>query len=528
MFLFYRYLQDFIPLRSLGKGGFGVVFEAKNKLDDCSYAVKRISLPDSTTAKEKVMREVKALAKMDHVGIVRYYQAWFELPPPSWQDEKDRQLAASLTGFSLNTTPLTPAPASKKETGKLNYTESAKLYQAKHISAASSDMESMTNDWKRKSRRDKFQKSTCSFTEGGKTSDVSDSFIQFENSGLQNKESSGVVVFELSKEDSHSNNSFQVDFLSDSNRSVKDISAPAHTKTSTRRKQEDNDRVLRGSSETSEMSRGKERRQALKPKLFLYIQMQLCRQDSLRDWLSRSITSRSRTDCMLIFVQIVDAVQYVHSCGLMHRDLKPSNIFFSINGLVKIGDFGLATALAEQQDNRTCDSDVTRKHTDNVGTQLYMSPEQVDGQAYSHKVDIFSLGMIFFELLYPFSTQMERIRVLVNVKKQIFPDGFQQDQLRESEFLKKLLSREPNQRPSADEIREDPLLQDIPGFPLQHRSSHVSLFRESSQQSLTSRKSSQSQEQESSGSPGSELKSHSRTRSESGGSGDGHYRRHSS
>lgn len=102
----------------------------------------------------------------------------------------------------------------------------------------------------------------------------------------------------------------------------------------------------------------------------------------------------------------------------MHRDLKPSNIFFSLEGNVKVGDFGLVTSslygglqnsyltlkgLAEEQQYR--------QHTGNLGTHFYMSPEQVSGRKYDHKVDIFSLGVIFFELHYPFHTDMERAKV---------------------------------------------------------------------------------------------------------------------
>lgn len=85
-----RYLSEFEPVNCLGKGGFGVVFEAKNKLDDCHYAIKRIVLPDKPHDRERVMREVRALAKMDHHHIVRYFNAWMECPPPGWQLEQDR------------------------------------------------------------------------------------------------------------------------------------------------------------------------------------------------------------------------------------------------------------------------------------------------------------------------------------------------------------------------------------------------------------------------------------------------------
>lgn len=101
---------------------------------------------------------------------------------------------------------------------------------------------------------------------------------------------------------------------------------------------------------------------------------------------------------------------------MIHRDLKPSNIFFAPDGSIKIGDFGLVTAMAEEAYALANDghrnvgySPVFINHTDQVGTQLYMSPEQIEGKPYSYKVDIFSLGLILFELLWPLSTQMEQV-----------------------------------------------------------------------------------------------------------------------
>ena len=90
-YIFSRYMVDFEHLECLGKGGFGVVFKAKKKIDDCEYAIKRICLPRCDDAKARMMREVKALAALEHPGIVRYFHAWWEEPPKGWQLETDRQ-----------------------------------------------------------------------------------------------------------------------------------------------------------------------------------------------------------------------------------------------------------------------------------------------------------------------------------------------------------------------------------------------------------------------------------------------------
>lgn len=58
------------------------------------------------------------------------------------------------------------------------------------------------------------------------------------------------------------------------------------------------------------------------------------------------------------------------------------------------------------------------------GTHLYMSPEQLEGRNYSYKVDVWSLGIIFFELLVSFATEMERINTLTKIRKQDYPPAF--------------------------------------------------------------------------------------------------------
>ena len=66
---------------------------------------------------------------------------------------------------------------------------------------------------------------------------------------------------------------------------------------------------------------------------------------------------------------------------------QPSNIFFSLDGMVKVGDFGLVTAFEERCDEQLCEYGslgVGSKHTDQVGTKLYMSPEQVISSTYTY------------------------------------------------------------------------------------------------------------------------------------------------
>ena len=156
---------------------------------------------------------------------------------------------------------------------------------------------------------------------------------------------------------------------------------------------------------------------------------------------------------------------------IFYRDLKPSNIFFANDGTLKIGDFGLATAGyngAEESEiqsqslmapNADSNTDTTEGHTEEVGTELYMSPEQVEKKPYNHKVDIYSLGLILFELLVPFQTQMERIDTLSKLKKLQFSDEFF-DQ-REYNLVKSMLAHDPTERPEASDILDMDFLRQV-------------------------------------------------------------------
>lgn len=112
-----------------------------------------------------------------------------------------------------------------------------------------------------------------------------------------------------------------------------------------------------------------------------------------------------------IFRQVLEAVKYAHDNGVIHRDLKPDNIMINKSGNVKVMDFGLA--FFSGQHNLTEVDQV-------MGTASYASPEQAAGKITDERTDIYSLGVILFELLtgrWPFdaNTPLEMFRKVVEM-----------------------------------------------------------------------------------------------------------------
>merc|ERR1719410_443000 len=173
-----------------------------------------------------------------------------------------------------------------------------------------------------------------------------------------------------------------------------------------------------------------------------------------------------------MFHDICTGVDYVHNLDVIHRDLKPSNIFFANDGTIKIGDFGLATAGNNPEDLSDIlsinsdehfgdDYEENEKHTEEVGTESYVSPEQIERKKYDHKVDIYSMGLILFELLVPFSTQMERIQTMSEARKLKFPVPFVSDMSDEHGLVCTMLSPSSASRPEASEILEMEFLTEV-------------------------------------------------------------------
>lgn len=123
-----------------------------------------------------------------------------------------------------------------------------------------------------------------------------------------------------------------------------------------------------------------------------FIVMEYLEGDNLRQKMDREGVLPPEV-AVRIATQVLDGLAHAHSKGVIHRDIKPENIHILPTGLVKITDFGIARLKYEP--NLTMDGQI-------FGTPSYMSPEQVQGGAIDERTDLFSVGVILFEMLAGF------------------------------------------------------------------------------------------------------------------------------
>ncbi|KAG2457539.1 E2AK4 kinase, partial [Polypterus senegalus] len=410
---FSRYYNEFEELQLLGKGAFGAVIKVQNKLDGCCYAVKRIQVNPTSKQFRRIKGEVTLLSRLNHENIVRYYNAWIE--------RHEIPSTGVLSSESSEQSNL-PAKTLEDKVNELGLVDDVEDNAPPPALASSVE-------WSTSIEKSSSAKCNAGDQESSDEDDDEDVFCLSFIAPKSDSESD--IIFE--------NGEGSEDSLSQEE--ARKINVPELPES---REEERTDMLIAH---------------------YLYIQMEYCEKSTLRDTIDQGLY-KDVNRLWRFFREILDGLAYIHEKGMIHRDLKPVNIFLDSKDHMKIGDFGLATDhpvtdKLEVEDGvsaPTNKQDPTDNMTGMVGTALYVSPEvQRNTKAtYNQKVDLYSLGIIFFEMCYrPMDTASERISVLMKLRQLsiVFPEDFEDiNHGSQRLVISWLLNHDPALRPTALEV----------------------------------------------------------------------------
>ncbi|XP_077394275.1 eIF-2-alpha kinase GCN2 [Festucalex cinctus] len=425
---FSRYFNEFEELQLLGKGAFGAVIKVQNNLDGCYYAVKRIQVNPASKQFRRIKGEVTLLSRLNHENIVRYYNAWIE---------KSEIPVAGLSSNTDSSEP--PSTADKQPSDGKPLPRVNELGLADNVEdVAPPPALSSSVEWSTSIERSSSAKCGRHQSSDEEDDDDDEDDDVFGASFLPSDDSISDIIFD--------NGDDSTDEMSQGEPSKRPCEATGSA---------DSDRPFVTVH-------------------YLYIQMEYCEKSTLRDTIDQGL-HQDQNRLWRLFREILDGLSYIHEQGMIHRDLKPVNIFLDSQDHVKIGDFGLATdhpasvaaGKFEVEENGSAalqKLDPTGNLTGMVGTALYVSPE-VQGNtkaSYNQKVDLFSLGIILFEMSYrPMITGAERISVLSQLRVEAihFPDDYSRyQQGTQRKVIEWLLKHDPALRPTAQELLKSELL----------------------------------------------------------------------
>ncbi|EFE42762.1 protein kinase, putative [Trichophyton verrucosum HKI 0517] len=428
-----RYATEFEEEALIGRGSYGMVYRVRHHVDGQDYAVKKIPLSSKKLQQlqerglrevDNILKEIRTLAKLEHVNVVRYYGAWAEYSPTP---VTSRSSSPPKRQQTLLNTPYAEYDGSASSCGivfeesdhGVVFEEPSKPSPA-HEEEHEPSMDRLSTG-EQDRRRGSFAtvsserslKSFVASVEEGETDTIDDEHVEsiprqlnFTYSGQTSASESGPDIFSDGLGGGGSN--MQLD-----RKSRPDTAAP----------------------------------------VTLHIQMSL-HPLSLAKYLVPQVDSGSPSvprhcyhiiPSIKLLLGILSGVDYLHAKGIVHRDLKPANVFLSPSdteqdthlcpicrhdghdqkihySVPRIGDFGLV-AESPTYGKSTIPEDLPSMPARPVGTEFYRPPAhsfraQSSGDLHPYadnSLDIYALGVILFELLYKIDTRMERQMVLSNL-----------------------------------------------------------------------------------------------------------------
>lgn len=468
-----RYSKDFAELGILGQGGYGKVYRVKHQLDGQEYAVKKITLSSSRVSRvlqrgqdgfDALLKEVRTMARFDHPNIVRYYGGWLEVSAVGGQSRPVFKSFPSLL-----------KAASEGEDGNHHQAQYQNNNSSKHDVVFGYSGEEVHSDG---DHSFVVMEESAPSEHGSKAS--RNRRRRASNATVSSTISKNSSVFSIGEEEGLDEDVETIPRLENvpeassinpviSTGGADDVIRPP---------------VIPQPGDSIESS------------FTLHIQMSL-HPMTLADFLRpRQHESAVPYHCFHPFVSlrlllaIVDGVEYLHDQEVVHRDLKPTNIFLSICtkrhehlGSVnvsscslcpkrneyhdvrlkpRIGDFGLVYDLTQDDGhsktraNMAADTSPATP-TKAVGTELYR-PTSSNKQP-SAVLDVFALGVILFELLWPFGTTMERHQTLSDLKSAQLPENFAakigggQCGVQLSQLITRMLNVDESEGPTCGDVR---------------------------------------------------------------------------
>jgi serine/threonine protein kinase len=190
----------------------------------------------------------------------------------------------------------------------------------------------------------------------------------------------------------------------------------------------------------------------------LFLAMELVEGETLRARLARGTPSLD--EALNIAGQIVSGLAAAHAGGIVHRDLKPENVILRVDGCVKLVDFGLAKNLPWSEANATDGTIDQSSDGQLVGTFNYMSPEQARGKPVDARSDVFSVGIVLYELftgVNPFrsETVLDTLNAITRSEAPTLSSQGRGVPPAVAGIVERALQKEPAQRfPSAVEMQE--------------------------------------------------------------------------